>query len=462
MNQKLYIEDTITALATPVGEGAIGVIRISGVDAIEILSKIFKGSTSVEKFQSHKLYFGKIINPENQEIKDEVLVVSMKAPQSFTGEDIVEIHAHGGSFSLNQVLKLITNHGARLAEAGEFSKRAYLNGKIDLTQAEAIADLIHAKNEWAVKNALSQLDGSLSKIISNLREKLLHLIARIELGFDFIEEDVTLFENSEVLQLLNNIQNEILELTDSFQTGKIYKDGLKIALIGKPNVGKSSLLNLLLKQEKAIVHDQAGTTRDIVEGERYIHGIQTQFFDTAGIRSSDDEIEVRGIQKSKEIIKKADLTLAILDQSRPLDDEDNHILELLDDKKTILVINKTDLKPNWDQADPKLPQLDKIEISVKNNQGIEALKDQIFSKTIHQELKQENNYVLNNVRYKQNLDNVVLNIKDIIQKIENHLISEEILAFELKSIIQLLENIIGKMDSEDILDEIFSNFCIGK
>lgn len=465
MKESFYHPDTIVALATPVGDGAIGVIRISGPDSLKILKRIFKGKTSPENFQSHHLYFGKIFNPHSQKLLDEVLVSYMKSPRSFTGEDVVEIQAHGGSFGLTQLIKVICEEGARLAEPGEFSKRAYLNGKIDLAQAEAISDLIHAKNEWALNNALDQIDGKLSEMISVLRDKILKVCARVELGFDFTEEDLEFYSREEVTEIILEIKKECLKLIDSFQTGKLYKEGLKIAIVGRPNVGKSSLLNLILRENRAIVHHSAGTTRDVVFGERLIHGINAHFYDTAGIREGESEIEEVGIEKTWEVIKKADLILMLFDTSSEFNQDDEEILNQiqsdLPDVLKIIVGNKSDLTQKWDFND-KFQKMNKIKISVHEEQGFDKLLELIYEKTIKNNVQKDHNYVLNNVRHKSSLENVVLNIERLCHDLNSQDIPEEILAEELKLISNYLNEIIGKIDVEDILSDIFSNFCIGK
>ena len=313
-----YVEDTIVAQATPVGEGAIGIIRLSGPDSAKILAKIFSGTKSPADFEDHRLYLGELNDPASGETTDQVMAVWMKSPHSFTGEEVVEIHSHGGVFVMTKILETVQRCGARVAEPGEFSKRAFLNGKIDLAQAEAIADLISAKNEWALANSIRQLDGFLSRLIGELREKIVTLLGRIELGFDFVEEDVQLFDRNEVVALVTEVRAQLSSLLDSFETGKLYREGLKVALVGRPNVGKSSLLNAILSEDRAIIHEEPGTTRDVIEGERRIGGIVTRFYDTAGIREAAHPVEKEGVRRSESVFEKADIVCLLLDSSSPL------------------------------------------------------------------------------------------------------------------------------------------------
>lgn len=457
----LYVEDTIVAQATAVGEGAVGIIRLSGAAAKSILKEIFHGTTDVQQFVSHHLYYGKICRGPDAEVMDDVLVVWMQAPHSYTGEDVVEIHGHGGSFSITQILQLILQEGARLAEPGEFSKRAYLNGKMDLSQAEAVCDLITAKNEWAQKNALRQLEGFLSRTISQLRERLIAFLARVEAGFDFVEEDVQTFSKSEGLQLLEEIKHSVKTLLDSFHTGQIYKDGLRVAILGKPNVGKSSLLNALLNEDKAIIHDEPGTTRDVVMGERKIHGLQVIFFDTAGIREASHPVELEGIRRSTQALERADLVLVLLDSSSPLERADEELLQKVPSEKLISIHSKSDLQPAWDMTAKFAPTAELIKVSAKLRTGIDELCDIIYKKSIQHKID-NHNYVLNNVRHKVQFEKVYVRLYELKKNYSSSKISEEVLAEEVRIIINDLGEITGKIDNEEVLDEIFSKFCIGK
>lgn len=471
--------DTIAALATAVGEGALGVIRISGQRAKEILSQIFFGPTPVQEFQTHRMYLGNIQRvgtPTGPQIIDQVMAVWMKEGKSFTGEEVVEIHGHGSPLVLNQILALIVNKGARLAEPGEFSKRAYLNNKIDLAQAEAIADLIHSQSEYAATNALSQLSGYFSNLIATLRHQLIDLLAKLELGFDFAEEDVHLAPKKEVCTCLEKISQEVTNLLDSFQTGQIYKKGIKVALIGRPNAGKSSLLNAILKEEKAIVHHEPGTTRDVVIGERKVQGLVLHFYDTAGIRASSDSavghVEKVGIERSREMAEKADFVGIVIDSSTPMTEEDKNLSEILNRKKGALIFNKMDLlSEKASPADMIFQNGFSLEngtsvtcfsVSAKENKGIGELLDKIVFSLIDGQKLQDKNFVLNNVRHRHILLNVQDELTEILSKVNADQLPEEFLAEDLRHVVKLLGSIVGAIDSEVVLDEIFSNFCIGK
>ncbi|MBI4412082.1 MAG: tRNA uridine-5-carboxymethylaminomethyl(34) synthesis GTPase MnmE [Deltaproteobacteria bacterium] len=460
------LNDTIVAQATPVGEGAIGIIRLSGPRSKEILSKIFRDRKAAgppaKWFESHRLYAGKIVHPDSAQAVDEVMAVWMKRPNSFTGEEMVEIQGHGGPIVLKQLIGLTVELGARLAEPGEFSKRAFLNGKIDLSQAEAVADLIAAQSEWGAKNALSQLNGTLSEIVRRLRGRIIEIMAQIEAGFDFVEEDVQTFKQEDGLRLLGEMKEEIGRLLDSFQTGRLYKEGLRVVLVGKPNVGKSSLLNALLNEEKAIVHEQPGTTRDILEGERMIHGIRAIFHDTAGIREAENSVEEEGIRRSNEILKKADLVLLLLDSSRELSPEDQQLLEQINLRRCIIIYSKSDLPPSWDPTSQIVGTLPIIRLSAKNRTGIEALMEKIYDVSLKNKLIKDHNYVLNNVRHYKGLGKIHLKLEELTLGIGKGLMKEECLVEELRIIADDLSGITGEITSETVLDEVFSRFCIGK
>ncbi len=455
----MLISDTIVAQSTPVGEGAIGVIRLSGPQSKTILTQLFKGSLPVDQFESHKMYLGTLLDPQTGAMLDQVLAVYFKSPHSFTGEDMVEIQGHGGVAVLTNLLSCIVACGARLAEPGEFSKRAFLNGKMDLTQAEAVADLIHAQSLSVVKNALSQMGGCLSQLIQKLRDQLIHSLSLIEAGLDFSEEDVPSFDQEIFVRELKLVQNEIGNLLDTFETGQIYKEGLKVALVGKPNVGKSSLLNALLNEEKAIVHDEPGTTRDVVSGERKIKGIRVLFYDTAGIRTAAGSVEKEGIKKSEKWMEQADLVLWLVDQSQKWDLEDEKLQKRVPQDKTFLILSKKDLCSALFQA----PQVHfpTFSLSSKTKEGL-ALLIENLAEWLQGRLKHSHNYVLNNVRHKKALEAVSNQISEIIKEIESGHLKDDFLAQEVRIICDLLGGITGEINNEQILDEIFSKFCIGK
>lgn len=454
--------DTIVAQATPVGEGAIGIVRLSGPDSKKILGNIFTGKTSVSDFASRHFYLGQIIEPDGKSTIDQAMVVWMKTPSTFTGEEMAEIHAHGGVFVLCRIVDLVVKNGARLAEPGEFSRRAFLNGKIDLSQAEAIADLIHAKNEHSAKNALMQLGGVLSGIIGRLKEKLVELLSQTEAGFDFSEDDIQLFQKEEGLKLLHGIKDEISALLDSFETGQIYKEGLKVALIGKPNVGKSSLLNALLKEDRAIIHEEPGTTRDVVSGERKINGITVTFHDTAGICFSDNPVEVEGIKRSEKILESADVICLLLDSSSEITPEDHRLIQQTKGKNCIIICSKADLVPCWEPNEEIIGKRTVVHVSSIKNLGIGELLKVLYDIIVLRGLKNDRNYVLNNVRHKCTLNNINIRLQDVISGVDQGSITEECLAEELRMIINDLSQITGEITCEDVLDKIFSRFCVGK
>ncbi|HBF12573.1 MAG TPA: tRNA uridine-5-carboxymethylaminomethyl(34) synthesis GTPase MnmE [Deltaproteobacteria bacterium] len=455
-----YIQDTIVAQITPVGEGAVGILRLSGPESVLILEKIFQGSILPRQFESHKLYYGSFVDPSSKKILDQVLAVVMKAPKSFTGEDVVEIHMHGGTYLLTKALTILQSLGARLAQAGEFSKRAFLNNKMDLTSAEAIADVIKAQSEKELENALVQMGGFVSKTINNIRHKLIEVQSLIEAGFDFSEEDIQFINRDQGLQFLYDIQSELNGLADSFQTGQLYRHGLKIALVGKPNVGKSSLLNALLKENKAIIHHLPGTTRDVIEGEKKINGIRIHFLDTAGLRKTEDPIEQEGIFRTQEKMNKADLVCLLLDSSQPLTEEDHRLLGQLNALRPIIIYSKADLPPAWSPS--LLSSFEVLPLSSKTGQGLNELEQLIYQKGVQCLAPTHSNYVLNNVRYYEHILDVIKNINKIIYLISKDSLTEECLAEECRIISDKLGEITGEITSEDILDSIFSKFCIGK
>lgn len=460
--EDLYIKDTIVAQASAPGNGAIGVIRLSGDLAPAILSQIFRSSTQVLQFESHKMYFGSLVAPQSGEPLDQVLVVWMKAPRSFTGEECVEIHCHGGVYLMSRIINELLGLGARLAEPGEFSKRAFLNGKMDLTQAEAIAEVIGAQNQLALRNALFQMEGKLSRIIANIRQRLIHFLSQLELGFDFIEEDVQLFSPEECFKELCDIEKVLGELADSFQTGQLYKDGLKVALLGRPNVGKSSLLNVLLGEDKAIIHDEAGTTRDVIQGERRIGGVHVFFFDTAGIRDTPSAIEAEGIRRSKSVLQKADVVCLMLDRSQPLTDMDEQLYRECSEKSCIIIYSKSDCPPAWQKAPFLDEDVSVLEVSSVTQKGVEELLKEV-QKRMNVEMKGEgHNYVLNNVRYYRSVGVALEKINLLKDRITHGRVPEECLVEDMRAVLEELNGIVGEIDNEKVLDEIFANFCIGK
>ncbi len=472
-------QDTIAALATPAGEGGVAIVRISGVLAPDILNKLFKiaescrgdpaGSPRQEnipiKWKSHHLYYGRLIGLQS-ELLDECLAVWMKAPNSFTGEEVVEFHLHGGKLISLKVLQTIYQLGARPANPGEFSQRAFLNGKIDLTQAEAIADMIAAKSERSLSLAQAQWQGKFSGPVQELRKILIELLVNLEAAVDFPEEEIEIIHFEATKRLIEKSVSQIQQWLIDYELGKILREGLTIALIGKPNVGKSSLLNLLVKEDAAIVHDEPGTTRDAIERQISLNGLSVRFVDTAGMRETEGVVEQKGIERSRQWFEKADLVLVLLDVSSPLEKEDFEVLELAKSKKSILILNKVDLPAAWSPTDlvPEssvIPAEAGIPLSTKTSAGLKDLELAIFSQFGIQDLEKEDHLLLNQLRHKQALEKALSSLSTAIQALENHY-SPEFVAADIQSSIRYLGEIIGEVSTEDVLGEIFGRFCIGK
>ncbi|GMA48187.1 tRNA modification GTPase MnmE [Tetragenococcus muriaticus] len=372
--------DTIAAISTPPGEGAISIVRLSGEEAIATADYVFKAKKSLDQADSHTIHYGHIVDPKTNEMFDEAMVSVMRAPKTFTREDIVEINCHGGMVVVNQILQLLLRSGARLAEPGEFTKRAFLNGRIDLSQAEAVMDLIRAKTDKAMSVALNQLDGDLSRLIRSLRQEVLDTLAQVEVNIDYPEyDDVEEMTSKLLLEKAKQVKQQIQSLLATAQQGKILREGLNTAIIGRPNVGKSSLLNQLLKEEKAIVTEIAGTTRDVVEEYVNVRGVPLQLIDTAGIRDTEDTVEKLGVERSRKALSEADLILLVLNQSEPLTTEDKQLLEMTSGAKRIVLLNKTDLTPRLDveKLNEFLYEDEMFEVSVTNNTGLDQLEEAI-------------------------------------------------------------------------------------
>ena len=451
------MEDTIVAIGTALGESAINIIKLSGKGAINIVNKNFKGK-DLTQVETHTINYGHII--ENKEIIDEVLVTVFKAPKTFTKENVVEINCHGGIATTNKILELMLASGARLAEPGEFLKRAYLNGRIDLIEAESVQDLISAKTETARKMSIKGIDGSLSKLIKNLREKILAVIANIEVNIDYPEyEDAIVITNKILNQNIKEIKTNLEEILKQSKNGKVIKNGIRVGILGKPNVGKSSLLNLLINEEKAIVTDIEGTTRDIVEGSIILNGIEINFIDTAGIRKTTNYVEQIGVKKSYEILETADLLLVLLDNSKKLTKEDKEILEKTNKKDVIILLNKIDLDQKIEIKD--LNKYKILNISVKENQGIEELKKLIISKFKLDKIANSDYTYLSNAR-QITLIKECVKIANQIEKSNNQGIDVDLIEIDLKRLWDKLGEITGETYKDELLDEIFSKFCLGK
>ena len=448
------MEDTIVAISTSVGEGAISIIRLSGHDALNIASKVF--TKDLTKVDSHTIHYG-FITSNNEKI-DEVLVSVMKAPKTFTREDIVEINCHGGIATTNKVLEVLLENGARLAEPGEFTKRAFLNGRIDLLEAEATMDLISSKAESARKISINTLTGETSNLIKNLRSELVKIISNIEVNIDYPEyEDIEVLTNESILPDIKKFKEKLEEIIKKSEDSKVIKEGIRVGIIGRPNVGKSSLLNSLLEEEKAIVTDVPGTTRDIVEGSLIVSGIPLNIIDTAGIRKTEDTVEKIGVEKSLKTIDTSDLLIYILNNNEEITEEEKEILEKTKNKKRIIVVNKIDLKTKLDKN-----LLDNyIEISVKENIGIDKIKDEIKRLFNIGEISTNDMTYLSNARSIALLKKSLNNINDAINEINNNN-PIDIVELSLKESWNNLGEVIGETYTDELLDELFSRFCLGK
>ena len=459
----MFIDDTIAAIATAPGEGGIGIIRISGEKSLQVAQSIFKSKSGkmIKDYNARTLIYGTVV--DNEKVIDEVLVAYMKGPNSYTAEDVIEINCHGGFISVKKILELILSKGVRLAEAGEFTKRAFLNGRIDLSQAEAIIDVIKSKTDMAHEVAQSQLEGSLAKKIKDLRMNVTEVLAHLEVSIDFAEEDVEEITYQTLEEKALELRNEIKKLYDTAESGKILRDGLKTVIVGKPNVGKSSLLNSILGENRAIVTDIAGTTRDVFEEFVNIKGIPLKIVDTAGIRETEDVVEKIGVEKSRESFSTADLVIMVLDASRKLSEEDMEILESLKNKKTIVLLNKMDLEPQieLEKIEEFVNSEDIIKISALKLQGIEELQVKIEAMVYHGSVKNSSNLMITNSRHKDALFKAYESINDAISAIEQRM-PYDFIEVDFKNIWDYLGYINGDTVREDLLDTIFANFCIGK
>ncbi len=451
------MEDTITAISTALGVGAISIIRVSGEDSINIVNKIFKGK-DLTQVPTHTIHYGYIIDENNNKI-DEVLVSIMKSPKTFTTEDTVEINCHGGIATTNKVLELLLSNGARLAEPGEFTKRAFLNGRIDLVEADAVMNLIEAKTDKARALSINSLSGEVSNLIKSLREELVTMISNIEVNIDYPEyEDIEVLTNNKIYPQLQAYYQRLLTIIKKSSDTKLITEGLNVGIIGRPNVGKSSLLNNLLEEEKAIVTDIEGTTRDIVEGKIVLNGIILNLIDTAGIRETNNVVEKIGVQKSLDIINKSDLIIYMLNNNTPLTPEDLTLLTKVKPKKHIILVNKNDLETKIDYT--KLPS-DYLSISLKNNDGISKIKEKII------ELFNLGDLETNDLTYLSDSRSISL-LKKSLQHIEIALTSInnnepiDIVEIEIKEAWNALGEIIGETYTEELLDNLFSKFCLGK
>ena len=464
---------TIAAISTAPGNAGIGIIRLSGDDCFKILQKIFKPKNKGE-IKGYTIKYGNIVKSENDEIIDEVLVSYFVAPKSYTKENMCEINSHGGIVVENQILEECLKNGAVLAEPGEFTKRAFMNGRIDLSQAEAVIDIINSKTEKEMMVAQRHLEGSLSKKIKDIqgklynkvvdiKGKLMDILMHLEVNIDYPEYDIEETTNKKINDTLNSVEEKLLKLKNSFENGKILKEGIKTAIIGKPNVGKSSLLNLILGENRAIVSDIEGTTRDTIEEYINIKGIPLKIVDTAGIRKTNDEVEKIGVERSINNISNAELIIALFDDSRTFDDQDQKILDLIEGKKTIILINKIDLGKNLIKENEKLKKFKNniIEFSTINETGLDKLYNKIEELFKLNELDCENTEIITNNRHKQQILYALEDVAKGRESLETHM-PVDITAICLKDILERLAEITGENVSEDIINEIFKKFCLGK
>lgn len=460
----MLFEDTIAAISTPIGVGGIGIIRVSGKEAISIVNKIFKAANkkSLTQVDSHTITYGHIVS-QSGKVLDEVLIMLMKAPKTFTREDVIEINCHGGPIPLNAVLMEVINAGARLADSGEFTKRAFLNGRIDLSQVEAIMDIIEAKTELSLSQAIGQLEGNLSKRIKAYQDILIQIIARIEVSIDYPEYDQDEPITSDFEEELRALNEELGELLKTADTGKMIREGVKTAIVGRPNVGKSSLLNALLEENKAIVTDIPGTTRDVVEAYLNIDGIPYQLLDTAGIRETEDIVEQIGVERSKSSIEEADLVLMLMDSHAGLLDKDREILNQVKGKHVIYVLNKSDLESNITQEilDEYFNDGSVIRISAKAQSGLSELKQAMKQVVMKGDAQVKNEATISNQRQKQALINAIKSLEKVIEAIEMGL-PEDCLAIDLHDAFGHLGMIVGESIKEEIINQLFSRFCLGK
>ena len=470
------IDDTICAIATPVGEGGIGIVRISGAHAVDIAARVVRprNQQPLQQLESHRLYLSDVLDPESPPPPgegqgegpaiDEALVVIMRKPRSYTGEDVVEIQTHGGARILQATCHGLIRHGARMAQPGEFTKRAFLNGRLDLTQAEAVLDTIQATTSRSLQAAQSLLRGSLSKEVDALRERLIRVLAHVEAGMDFAEEDITFIQAAEVQQALTDTRLAVEQLIASYEEGRLIREGIKVAIIGRPNVGKSSLLNALLKLDRAIVSDQPGTTRDVIDESLNIRGIPLRLLDTAGLRQTRDTIENEGIRRTEDAIAEADVLLLVLDGAGGITDEDRAVCKTYGSRRHLLVMNKMDLPESQtfdanqlhESAGPEF-----VKVSAKTGEGLDHLTSVIQSVCLKEGLEATPSVLVTRLRHKASLEHAHRSVEEAMRSLERKE-SGECVALDIRAALDALGEITGAVSTEDILERIFQDFCIGK
>ncbi len=455
--------DTIAAISTPMGEGAIGIVRLSGNESIQIADRLFKGKEPLVNVSSHTIHYGKLWDPEKEEVMEEVMVSVMRGPKTFTREDVVEINCHGGLTSTRRVLENVLNEGARMAEPGEFTKRAFLNGRIDLSQAEAVMDLIRAKTDRAMTVAMGQMEGKLSRLVQTLRQSLLEVIASVEVNIDYPEYDAEEMTNPLLQAKLEEVQIELDRLLQTSRQGKILREGLSTVIIGRPNVGKSSLLNNLVHESKAIVTDIPGTTRDVIEEYVSVRGVPLRLVDTAGIRETEDLVERIGVERSRKVLKEADLILLLLNYNEAFTEEDQRLFEAIEGMDAIIIVNKTDL--------PKAIELDEVKTfagsrpivttSLLKDEGVDELEQAIAHLFFEQGIESQELTYVSNARHISLLSQAKRAVEESLQSID-HGMPIDMAQIDIRRAWEILGEIIGDTVSDSLIDQLFSQFCLGK